>query len=176
MMSWRGASVDTPAEAIHEYITVNTVAPLLLFRACLPLLEASSPAALQGRQSRPAKSIAITSAIGSTTLLDKLTHAKVLPYGLSKAALNHTMRKLSTEHPDIVIEVLTPGPVKTDLSRSFGDAFLKEAVKVNPRFADSFVPIDKVANGLMQCIDGACLGENGTSGGFRDWSGKVVPW
>lgn len=161
-LSWRGPAVDTPADAIHEAITINTIGPLLLFRACLPLLQ-SSPGP---------KFVAISSAIGSTTQIPQLSQSQTLPYGISKAALNHTFRKLSVDHPDIVIELLTPGPVMTDLTRDFRAVF-QEALKKNPKLADRFAPIDQVCNGLLGQIDSA---SKDSSGEFRDWKGEVIPW
>ena len=157
-LSKRGPTVDTPAEAILEAVDVNTVGPLQLFRACLPL--------------GPAKFIAISSAIGSTTQIPQHAHSQTVAYGISKAGLNHAMRKLSVEYPDMVIEMLTPGPVMTDLTREY-KSFMEEALKKNPTLADRFIPIDKVCNGLLGLIDSA---SKETSGGFRDWSGQVVPF
>ena len=44
-----------------------------------------------------------------------LQHVSMIPYGMSKAALNHAMLRHSLEHPDIVVEALTPGAVSTGL-------------------------------------------------------------
>lgn len=196
MLSWRGPAVDTPAAAIHDAVTVNMVGPLSLFHACLPLLRkashtdtdidtttvqtssnsnSSSTSSGTSATTTTPKFIAISSAIGSTTLIPQLSASQTLAYGISKAALNHTMRRLSIDHTDIVVELMTPGPVRTDLTRDYDD-FLKEALARNPQFADRFIPIDKVCRGLLSLIDGASLGVDGTTGGFRDWKGEIVPW
>ncbi|KAI1613106.1 toxin biosynthesis ketoreductase [Exophiala viscosa] len=159
---WHGPAVDTPGDAILDSITVNTIGPLLLFRACLPLMQAS-PAP---------KFIAISSAIGSTGQIPQFKQSQTLPYGVSKAALNHTFRKLSVDHPEIVIELLTPGPVLTDLMRVFQAGF-EERVKKDPNLLKRFTPIDQVCDGLMSQIDSASME---SSGEFRDWKGEVVPW
>ncbi|EXJ81509.1 hypothetical protein A1O1_07573 [Capronia coronata CBS 617.96] len=175
MLGWYGPAVDTSPEAIHEHITVNTVGPLLLFKACLPLLQraSSSPEEKGAVEDKgPAKFIAISSALGSTTLIPQFRPSKTLAYGLSKAALNHTCRKFSVDYPDLVIEMLTPGPVRTDLTREFTAVFDK-ALKANPKLADRFADIDNVVKGLLECIDSA---SKETSGGFRDWKGEVIPW
>jgi norsolorinic acid ketoreductase len=161
-LGWRGPAIDTPADAIHEAFTVNTIGPLLLFRACCPLLQ-SSPAP---------KFIAISSAIGSTTQIPQLSQSQTLPYGVSKAALNHIFRKLSVDHPDIVIELLTPGPVMTDLTRDYRE-FFDEVLKKNPKLMDRFAPIDQACNGLLCQIDSV---NKDSSGEFRDWKGEVIPW
>ena len=159
---WHGPAINTPGHAILESITVNTIGPLLLFRACLPLMQ-SSPAP---------KFIAISSAIGSTGQIPKFAQSQTLPYGISKAALNHTFRKLSVDHPDIAVELLTPGPVLTDLMREFR-AGLEERVKKDPALLKRFTPIDQVCDGLLSQIDAA---SKESSGDFRDWKGEVIPW
>ncbi|KAK4947670.1 hypothetical protein LTR10_013616 [Elasticomyces elasticus] len=159
---WHGPAIETPTDAIHESITVNTIGPLLLFRACLPLMQSSAAP----------KFIAISSAIGSTGQIPKFAQSQTLPYGISKAALNHTVRKLSVDHPEIVVGLLTPGPVLTDLMREFQAGF-EERVKKDPSLLKRFTPIGEVCNGLMTQIDDAT---KESSGEFRDWTGEVVPW
>ncbi|KIW14610.1 hypothetical protein PV08_07394 [Exophiala spinifera] len=161
MLTKRGPSIDTAPSDIQESVQVNAIAPLDLFRACLTLL--SPP---------PSKFVAVSSAIGSTQLIPQHSHSSTLAYGVSKAALNHIMRKLSIEYPDMVVEVVTPGPVLTDLLRENKPEF-DAMLKANPQLLERFVPIDKVCNGLMALIDSA---SSETSGGFRDWSGEVIPF
>lgn len=170
-MSWRGPTVSVPASEIHDAITLNTLSPLLLFRAAVHLLQAPSPS-----RTGPAKFFAISSGTASITLLPTMPHATTSPYGLSKSALNYLVRKLSTEYTDIVIELLTPGPVKTDLTRAFPE--FKDLMK-RPEFANRLVDIDKSVAGLLKCVDNARFksdGDEGTHGGFRDYSGATVPW
>jgi len=170
-MSWRGAAVSVPASEIHDAITLNTLSPLLLFRAAVHLLQAPSPSRLG-----PPKFFAISSGTSSITLLPTMPHATTLPYGLSKSALNYLIRKLSTEYTDIVIELLTPGPVKTDLARALPEF---KDLMTRPEFASRLVDIDKSVAGLLRCVDDARFkseGDEGTHGGFRDYSGATVPW
>lgn len=170
-MSWRGPTVSVPASEIHDAITLNTISPLLLFRAALPLLQAPSPL-----REGPAKFFAISSGTASLTLLPSMGHAPTVSYGLSKTALNHLIRKLSTEYTDVVIELLTPGPVQTDLTRAFPE-FVDLAKR--PEFAARLVKIDTSVAGLLRCVDNARFksdGDEGTHGGFRDYSGAAVPW
>jgi norsolorinic acid ketoreductase len=181
-LSWRGPALDTPAEAIHDAVTVNAVGPLLLFRACLPLLTSDSRCDSNGMESESEgvpKFIAISSAIGSTTLIPQLRSSQTLAYGVSKASLNHIVRKLAVDYPDIVVEAMTPGPVRTDLMRDHEEE-LQERLKKDPALAGRFVDIDKVCSGLLGLIDDASIdagaGAGGTTGGFRDWKGEVVPW
>lgn len=173
MLSYHGPSIDMTPETIQTHVAVNTIGPFTLFRACLPLLRRS-------RTQAPPKFIAISSAIGSTADIPKYASSATLPYGLSKAALNHVMRKLSLECADVVVEMLTPGPVLTDLMRDFMPE-MKELARKNPKLLERFKPVHEVATGLVACIDGACLkgqgeGREGTSGGFREWTGEKVPF
>ncbi|KAJ4527636.1 hypothetical protein HRR83_000389 [Exophiala dermatitidis] len=177
VLSWRGPTIDTPPGEILKHVTVNTIGPLRLFRACLPLMQRGGKTDIEERggheEGEPsAKFIAISSVIGSTERLPQFHAAQTLPYGLSKAALNHTTRKLSVDHPDLIIELFTPGPVSTDLMRDFSSV-LQAALKANPQLADRFMPLDKVTEGLLALIDTAT---KETSGGFRDWKGEVIPW
>ncbi|KAK5053284.1 hypothetical protein LTR84_002258 [Exophiala bonariae] len=170
-MSWRGPTVSVPASEIHDSITLNTISPLLLFRASLPLLQAPSP-----HRTEPAKFFAISSGTASLALIPSTGHARTVAYGLSKTALNHLIRKLSTEYTDIVIELLTPGPVQTDLTRAFPE--FRDLAK-RPEFASRLVNIDISVAGLLRCVDNARFkseGDEGTHGGFRDYSGATVPW
>ncbi|KAJ9640838.1 hypothetical protein H2204_003127 [Knufia peltigerae] len=164
MLTKRGPAIDTPAEDILSSVRVNAIAPLDLFRALFSSSSLMSP--------KPTKFIAISSAIGSTQLIPQHAHSSTLAYGLSKAALNHAMRKLSVEYPETIVEVLTPGPVMTDLMRENKDQ-LEAMLKVNPKLMERFTPIEQACKGLLGLIDSA---SKETSGGFRDWSGEVIPF
>lgn len=157
VLSWRGPTVETPPEEILKHVTVNIIGPLRLFRACLPLMQRGGKTDIEEKGGHekgepPAKFIAISSAIGSTERLPQFHAAQTLPYGLSKAALNHTIRKLSVDYPDLIIELFTPGPVSTDLMRDFFSV-LQAALKANPQLADRFMPLDKVTEGLLALIE-----------------------
>lgn len=76
-INWRGPSLEAPPEEIHHALDINTIAPILLFKATLPLL----------KQSENPKFFAISSAIGSIELIPKHINTTVLPYGMSKAAM-----------------------------------------------------------------------------------------
>ena len=160
--AWRGPTATVTPEAIHEHMDVNTIAPILLFSATLPLLQKSK---------QEPKFFAVSSAIGSTAMIPKLAHAQMVTYGMSKAAMNHAFVKLTLEHPDIDVELLTPGPVRTDLLRSFRDPNAKEdpAARV-----PGLVDFNDSVNGLMKCIDNAT--KEKTGGGFRSWDGSTIPW
>ena len=159
-IDWRGPSSEAPPDEIIKAMNINTIAPILLFNATLPLL----------KHSQNPKFFAISSAIGSIEMVPKLMHASVLPYGMSKAAMNHAFRKFAFEHPDIDVEMLTPGPVATDLMRKFRPPGGIEEMK--KRFP-SLVDYEDSVKGLMKCIDKA---SKETTGSFRNYAGETVPW
>lgn len=167
----------------NAHIATNCTGPLLLFQATLALLQAASTSA----NSKP-KFIAISSAIGSTTLIPKHLHVSTPAYGAAKAAMNHLMHRIAYQHPEIEVQVLTPGPVKTDLLRIEGFSFdtLPEATK--QRLMATFNDMGTVCEGLMRLIDGSGGHPDGDARPtgaeanepsgvvFRDWSGKEFPW
>jgi hypothetical protein len=67
---------------------------------------------------------------------------------------------------------LTPGPVRTDLTRRFnmGDMPSERLAA----FLKNMNPVEDVCEGLMKCIDTGSVGT--TNGGFRDWKGDTIPW
>ena len=67
---------------------------------------------------------------------------------------------------------MTPGPVKTDLTRMFDMSQApRELVE---RMLKVMQPLDQVCEGLMRNIDGAS--RKTTGGGFRDWKNDVFEW
>jgi norsolorinic acid ketoreductase len=90
---------------LRKVFSVNVAAPLLLFQAFLPLLEASS---------NP-RFIVISSAIGSKGLQRHIPY-KSTTYGTSKAAVNFLTLRMAIEHPSIISFVLHPGLVATDIA------------------------------------------------------------
>lgn len=164
-MDWRGPTATVTPEAIHKHLDVNTIAPILLFSTCLPLLKQS--------QKEP-KFFAISSAIGSIEWIPKLHHAQVAAYGMSKAAMNWAFVKLNLENPEIDVEMLTPGPVRTGLMRPFMRNMTKEQMEEAAKRIPNMVDYNDSVNGLMKCIDNAS--KKTTGGGFRQWDGSAVPW
>ena len=79
-------------------LSVNTVGPILLFQAVLPLLQ---------RSSRPVF-VVMSSNAGS---MGGMTDGKMpaLSYGASKAMINFVIRKLHFEHEDIIAFPFHPG-------------------------------------------------------------------
>lgn len=95
----------TPAEEMFAHYEVNVVAPLLLFQATAPLLDASPG---------HAKFITISSGAGSISGMENLPIANTA-YGSSKTALNFVTRKMHFENPNLIAFSINPGWLKTSV-------------------------------------------------------------
>jgi len=146
--------IDVKASDIAEHVKVNTIGPVLLFQAVLPLLSNS-------KNPNP-RFIGISSVAGSIGDMEK----SMVPnsaYGTSKAALNYVLLKMHYEHENITVVPLHPGWVQTELgdrgARSFGletaDTTIEESVK-----------------GMVPLIDNATRKE--TSGKFLVYDGSTL--
>jgi NAD(P)-dependent dehydrogenase (short-subunit alcohol dehydrogenase family) len=87
---------------VERMLSVNTLGPMRVTRACLPAL---------GRSSRPVIA-QITSDLGS---ISDNQMGVAYGYRMSKAALNMFNKTLSIEEPGIVCVCLHPGWVRTDM-------------------------------------------------------------
>ncbi|MEM7101368.1 MAG: SDR family oxidoreductase [Pseudomonadota bacterium] len=115
-----------------ETFNVNTMAPLRVLQALVPILE----------QSDSAKAITITSQMGALDLNWPTMYA----YCSSKAAVNKVMRMISVElaQKNIAVGLIHPGWVKTDMG---GDA------------AD--ITAEESAAGIISVVDGVNLDNTG---------------
>lgn len=87
-------------------------------------------------------------------------------YGMSKVAVGYAMRKLHFENPEIVVQPLHPGWVKTEMGQYAADN--SGLVKEPP------MEVEECVDGLLREVDRATKEE--TSGRFIAWDGKEVPW
>ena len=97
-----GPAVEVKASDVKEHFDVNTVGPLLLFRATLPLLKR---AAL-----RTGKCISVSSPISSIGGMEQRPYP-LTAYGISKAALNCFVRKIHFENQDFISFALDPASI-----------------------------------------------------------------
>ena len=153
--AFHGPSITATEADFVDHLKVNTIGPVLLFSATLPLLEKSP---------KP-KFFAISSELGSKGRLAPVVGPNWIPYGISKAGLNYAMRKLHFEHTDIVVAPLVPGWVQTDMG--------SEAAELNGTAEGAPVTPQQSVNGLLKVIDGAT---RETSGRFWSFEGKEIPW
>jgi len=108
----------------------NTIGPLLLLQATLPLLKAASTP----------KFIVISSTLGSLTMgIQYPLHS--VAYAASKAAINMVMRHAYKENPWLITLPICPGWAATDMGNDGAAAAgLKEAP----------VPVDVSVKGVVQ--------------------------
>lgn len=84
--------------SLEEDFNVNTLGPIRLLQAALPLLRAA----------KAPKFVVTSTAIGSVELASQLTFAPP-GYGMSKAAINYLLRRLNEEDKDLIVVTLHPG-------------------------------------------------------------------
>jgi len=123
------ASAD--AAEFATVLTVNAVAPVLLLRACLPLLARSSRARV----------LNVSSLLGAVSAHDGPGD---LAYAASKAALNIMTRALAAElaPQGIIVVAITPGWVRTDMGGPQATLSAGESVAGMLRVADALRPAD----------------------------------
>jgi NAD(P)-dependent dehydrogenase (short-subunit alcohol dehydrogenase family) len=141
------------AGAISRVFQVNSIGPLLLAKALIPLMPR-----------RRAAHFAVLSAMVGSITDNRL--GGWYAYRASKAALNQFMRTLAIEcrrsHPGLCITAIHPGTTDTALSRPF-QANVKEGKLYTP---------DQSAARILAVI-GASHPEQ--SGQFVNWDGKPIP-
>ena len=90
-----------PLEAYKQHIAVNATGPLLLFQACLPLLQRS-------KQQQGGKFVTVGSPLGSLNGMEQRPYPSAA-YGPSKAVLHWLTRKIHFENGGLVAFVVDPG-------------------------------------------------------------------
>lgn len=129
----RNASTfDTDADSFLETLQVNTLGPLRVVQAFLPLL----------RRAKAAKIMTISSRMGS------MSHATSdrIAYRASKAAVNKVVQGLATDLRPEGINAISvhPGWVKTDMGGSGAD-----------------ISVEESAAGLIRLLDGLTIEQTG---------------
>ena len=135
-------------ETMLRVLHINSVAPMLVTQALTPLLEKSG--------SGKGKVVCITSVLGSITQAHNLSFG--LTYGMSKAALNMGVKKLSTEmkRRGIAIITLHPGWVQTDMGGKGADLKPEQSI-----------------GGMLTVIDKVTVSDNGR---YLTYAGEELPW
>jgi len=146
-----GPPTASSPDAARRIMDTNFVGTLAVTQAMLPLL----------RQSPMARIVNLSSSLGSLTVNGDPTSpyysARLIGYNASKAALNMLTVQLAEELRDtpIVVNSVSPGYVKTDLTGHTGFMTPEEGAKLP--------------------VEYALLGENAVSGRFTEPSGET-PW
>ncbi|WP_426563726.1 SDR family NAD(P)-dependent oxidoreductase [Angustibacter sp. McL0619] len=108
---------DYPTEALTTVLDTNVVAPLALTRLALPLLSERTGSTRLGT----------VLAISSDAAVE--AYEGWGGYGASKAALDHAMRVLAAERPDLAVYSVDPGDMRTQMHQ---DAFPGEDISDRP--------------------------------------------
>ncbi|XP_072202784.1 C-signal-like [Excalfactoria chinensis] len=156
-------SLDTETlKDMSQVYTTNTIAPLLLGQAFLPLLKkAAQGNPGSGMSCSKAAIINISSTAGSIKDMLLWESEQCLSYRCSKAALNMLTRCQSRGYREhgILCMSFHPGWVQTDMGKKVGD--------MPP------LTVDASVGGMLKVLSN--LSEK-DSGSFLDWEGNVVPW
>lgn len=121
---WQGTILKTTGEDLRETLAINTVGPVLLTLALLPLLEAG----------KPARVINVSSQLGSVA---QMTDGWA-SYGISKAALNAATRKLAEalKPRGISVNAASPGWVRTEMGTDSAPLTVEHGAKNIIRILD----------------------------------------
>jgi norsolorinic acid ketoreductase len=139
-----GPGASTPIQELESHFRINTVGPLILFQAVLPLLSRSTVP----------KFVTVSTAVGSIGEQQNYPLPSTA-YGTSKAALNYLTRKLHFEHPNIVIYPISPGWVQTEMGTPIAKGVGMEDAPVT--IADCVAGVTKSVSGFPQETHLICI-------------------
>jgi len=151
-----GSILNTPQEELLEHYQVNLIGTTVLFQAVWPLLKES-----------PEPKFAVISTVAGSITVGAAMPAGFLAYGASKAALNYLAMKLHSEHPELVVLDLSPGPVQTDMGEF--------ASSSDPVVAQmEFISVETSATAMMKIVDAGKREPDGPK--LVNFDGTVYPW
>ncbi|XP_054026228.1 C-factor-like [Dryobates pubescens] len=145
-----------------EIYTTNTIGPLLMGQAFLPLLKKAAQGSPGSALScSKAAIINISSTGGCITSPGIFDLMPVISYRCSKTALNMLTKcqSLGYREHGILCVALQPGWVQTELGSSGG---------YQPP-----VTVDASVQGMLKVLSSLSEKDTGT---FLDWEGNVLPW
>ncbi|KAM6353114.1 C-signal-like [Alca torda] len=149
-------------ENMTQVYTTNTVGPLLLGQAFLPLLKkAAQGSPGSGLSCSKAAIVNMSSNGGSIASPAGWELMQVVSYRCSKAALNMLTKcqSLGYQEHGVLCVALHPGWVQTDMGSSVGH--------MPP------LTVEASVRGMLKVLSSLSEKDTGT---FLDWEGKVVPW
>ncbi|TIA38156.1 NAD(P)-binding protein [Aureobasidium pullulans] len=150
-----GTAAETPLEALRTHFEVNTIGPLALFQAFLPLL----------LQSAHPRFVAMTSGAASLGEMEHMPLMPITAYGASKATLNYIVRKIHFENPGVCSWVLSPGWVRTEMGNHGAEVVGMERAPVS---------LEQSVEAMLEKIDSAT--REGTSGTFQSFDDTKREW
>lgn len=146
--------LDTSIDDVRRHVDVNVIGVLALFQAVEPLL----------KKGNNPKFIVLSSSVGSNTLAPYMP-GPILSYGISKAALNHLVRRIHVENDWLAATVLHPGWVQTDMGTAYAESVGRESAPMK---------LEDSVSGCIKVIDAASRDKY--AGEWVDWEEKPVPW
>ncbi|KAH7241256.1 hypothetical protein BKA59DRAFT_400186 [Fusarium tricinctum] len=144
-----------------QHFKINSLGPVTLLQATVPLLRAS-------KLGHP-KFVAISSNVGTIGGADSLRDVPPVlsPCGASKAALNWFIKRLHAEEEWVISFAFHPGLVLTELAQR---TFTSAGVSLKGTEA---ISVEESVQGMIETIDSA---SQDTSGTFRGYASRVLPW
>ena len=143
-------------EELRDLFEVNTIAPAMIIKACLPLLRQAS-SQHSNAEMRVARSsiINISSKVGS--IADN-SSGRNYGYRMSKVAMNMLTKNLSVElKTDHILAIsLHPGWVQTNMGGP-----------------NALISTGQCVQGLLKVAEGLTEKDNGM---FYGWNGEHIPW
>ncbi|XP_054026194.1 C-factor-like [Dryobates pubescens] len=159
----RNANLDDETlENMTEIYTTNTIGPLLMGQAFLPLLKKAAQGSPGSALScSKAAIINISSTGGCISAPLGWDLMQIVSYRCSKAALNMLTKcqSLGYREHGILCVALHPGWVQTDMGSTAGH--------------QPPVTVDASVQGMLKVLSSLSEKDTGT---FLDWEGKVLPW
>ncbi|XP_036344074.1 C-factor-like [Rhagoletis pomonella] len=145
-------------EDLMQTLQTNTVVPIMLSKACLPLLKQAAAAATNGEQEMGVKRAAIINMSSILGSIEANTDGAMYAYRTSKAALNAATKSMSIDlfQNKILCVCLHPGWVRTDMG-------------------GSNAPLD-VDTSSSKIIETLFKFNGSNNGGFYQYDGKKLPW
>ncbi|XP_023790417.1 uncharacterized protein LOC111934524 [Cyanistes caeruleus] len=147
-------------EDMSEIYTTNTIGPLLMGQAFLPLLKkAAQGSPGSGLSCSKAAIVNMSSYAGSIEDMYVWDFGQVVSYRCSKAALNMLSKcqSLAYKEHGILCVALHPGWLRT----------------VSPSSPQPPLTVDDSVQGMLKVLSSISEKDTGT---FLDWEGKVIPW
>lgn len=144
------------AEQLAETFAINTIGPIMLTKALLPLLYRAAAKNVNAPIScSKAAVINMSSFLGSIELNKD---GGLYPYRCSKAAINMATKSLSIDlkSQGVLVTCIHPGWVKTDMGGN-----------------NAPLSVDTSCSGIVKVIKELNEKHNG---GFVQWDGKELPW
>ncbi|NXX00358.1 DHB2 dehydrogenase, partial [Larus smithsonianus] len=155
----RSTLATETAENMSLVYATNTIGPLQMSQAFLPLLkEAAEAEGQRGMSCSRAAIVNISSILGSIEVAEAWEERQDVCYRCSKAALNMLTKCLALEYggSGILCVSVDPGCVTPPLGRGTGPVTVEESVQ-----------------GVLRLLAGLSATSNGT---FWDWRGQSLPW